>query len=59
MAALTNLSIDHRSVIVLRLIEDWSIAETAEALGIAPGTVQSRYARAINRLKNELGDLHD
>lgn len=54
--ALQTLSIDHRSVIVLRLVEDWSISETAEALGIAPGTVQSRYARALTRLRAELGD---
>ncbi len=57
--ALQTLSVDHRSVIVLRLVEDWSINETAEALGIAPGTVQSRYARALIRLREELGDFHD
>ena len=43
-------------VIVLRLVEDWSIAETAEALGIASGTGQSRYARALKLLRAELGD---
>lgn len=58
-SALMALSMEHRSVIVLRLIEDWSIAETAEALGVAHGTVQSRYARALARLREELGDLHD
>lgn len=57
--ALGALSIEHRSVIVLRLFEDWSIAETAEALGIAHGTVQSRYARALERLRTELGDIDD
>ncbi len=57
--ALRSLSVDHRSVIVLRLVEDWSINETAEALGIAPGTVQSRYARALTRLREELGDIHE
>ena len=57
LVALRSLSIEHRSVIVLRLVEDWSIAETAEALGIAPGTVQSRYARALSRLRAELGDI--
>lgn len=59
-SALATLSDDHRSVIVLRLLEDWSINETAEALGVAPGTVQSRYARALTRLREELGeDFHD
>lgn len=57
--ALATLSVDHRSVIVLRLLEDWSINETAEALGVAPGTVQSRYARALQKLREELGDFHD
>ena len=59
LVALRSLSMDQRSVIVLRLVEDWSINETAEALGIAPGTVQSRYARALVRLREELGDFHD
>lgn len=59
LIALRSLSLEHRSVIVLRLIEDWSIAETAEALGVAHGTVQSRYARALDRLRAELGDMHD
>jgi len=59
LIALRSLSMDQRSVIVLRLVEDWSINETAEALGIAPGTVQSRYARALVRLREELGDFHD
>ena len=59
LIALRTLSLDQRSVIVLRLVEDWSINETAEALGIAPGTVQSRYARALTRLRTELGDLHE
>ena len=55
---LRGLSVDHRSVIVLRLVEDWSIAQTAQALDIAEGTVQSRYARALKQLRQqlELGD---
>lgn len=59
LAALRVLPTDQRSVIVLRLVEDWSIAETAEALGIPAGTVQSRYARALKRLRAELGDFYE
>ena len=59
LEALRGLSLEHRSVIVLRLIEDWSITQTATALGIAEGTVQSRYARALQKLRVELGDIHD
>lgn len=59
LIALRELSVEHRSVIVLRLVEDWSIAETAEALGIAEGTVQSRYSRALTRLRALLGDFYE
>jgi hypothetical protein len=33
---------------VLRLIEDWSEREVADALGIAVGTVKSRLSRALD-----------
>lgn len=57
--ALLKLPIDQRSVIVLRLVQDWSIAETAAALEIAEGTVQSRYSRALSRLRKELEHAYD
>lgn len=57
--ALLKLPIDQREVVVLRLVQDWSIAETAEALGIADGTVQSRYSRALARLRKELEHAYD
>lgn len=57
--ALLKLPIDQREVVVLRLVQDWSIAETAEALGIAEGTVQSRYSRALARLRKELEHAYD
>lgn len=59
LVALRTLSVDQRSVVVLRLVEDWSIAETAQALGIAEGTVQSRYARALKNLRAQLGDFYE
>lgn len=57
--ALLKLPMDQREVIVLRLVQDWSIAETAEALGIAEGTVQSRYSRALTRLRRDLEHAYD
>lgn len=57
--ALLKLPLDQREVVVLRLIMDWSIAETAEALGVADGTVQSRYSRALKRLRTDLGNAYD
>jgi len=52
--ALTHLSIDHRSVVVLRYFADWSIEQIAETLDIPQGTVKSRLHRAVEQLNNEL-----
>lgn len=45
--ALASLRADHRAVVVLRLLNDWTVEETAEALGVKPGTVKSRLHRAL------------
>jgi RNA polymerase sigma-70 factor (sigma-E family) len=45
--ALAAMSKDHREVLVLRYFLDLSERDTAEALGVAPGTVKSRTARAL------------
>lgn len=50
-AAIDQLSVDHRAVVVCRIHLDWSVDQTAEALNIAPGTVKSRLARALAHLK--------
>ncbi len=55
-AAIAALPIDQRAVIVLRYHLDWSEADTAEALRIAPGTVKSRLSRAIDRLVAAMQD---
>jgi len=55
-AAMASLPVDQRAVVVLRYHLDWSEAATAEALGIAPGTVKSRLSRALDRLRAELPD---
>ena len=57
--AILKLPMEQREVIVLRLVQDWSIAETAEALEIAEGTVQSRYSRALSRLRSDLEHAYD
>jgi RNA polymerase sigma-70 factor (sigma-E family) len=49
-AALAAMSRDHREVLVLRYYADLSEAETAEVLGVPPGTVKSRTARALAAL---------
>jgi RNA polymerase sigma-70 factor (ECF subfamily) len=57
LTALGELSVDHRSVVVCRLVLDWSEADTAAALGIRPGTVKSRLARAVAQLQQRLDHL--
>ncbi len=52
--ALATLNDAHRAVIVARFYLDWSVAETAEALGIAAGTVKSRLSRGLEQLRDVL-----
>jgi len=54
--ALESLAPTHRTVVVARFFMEWSVEETAEALGIRPGTVKSRLSRALNQLAGELGE---
>ena len=55
-AALRDLDISLRAVVVCRLLLDWSVDETAAALRIKPGTVKSRLHRALAQLERTLGD---
>lgn len=52
--AISELSEEHRSVIVLRDIEGYSYAEIAEMLSLEEGTVKSRLSRARIALKKKL-----
>jgi RNA polymerase sigma-70 factor (ECF subfamily) len=56
-AALAQLPADQRAPLVLLDIEGYSVAEIAEMLGIAEGTVKSRCARGRARLAVLLGHL--
>jgi RNA polymerase sigma-70 factor (sigma-E family) len=53
--ALATLSIKQRAVVVLRYVEDRSVTEVAEVLGIAPGTVKRQSADAVAKLRRVLG----
>jgi RNA polymerase sigma-70 factor (ECF subfamily) len=57
LAALRRLPLDHQIAIELFYWEGLSGAEIAEVLGIAPGTVRSRLARAREGLRDGLGAL--
>ena len=50
MAALSRLEPAHRQVMVLHYLADLSVAEIADTLGIAVGTVKSRLSRSRDRL---------
>ncbi|HSJ50196.1 MAG TPA: SigE family RNA polymerase sigma factor, partial [Actinomycetota bacterium] len=54
--ALMTLRPEQRAAIVLRHYEDLSEADTAEALGVAVGTVKSMVSRGMERLRTELGE---
>ena len=56
-AALRALPLDHRAVVVCRLLLDWSVDDTAAALGVRPGTVKSRLHRALRDLETRLAHL--
>jgi RNA polymerase sigma factor (sigma-70 family) len=56
VAAVNRLEEHHRRAIACRYFLDLSEEETAAALGCRRGTVKSRLARALERLRAELGE---
>jgi RNA polymerase sigma-70 factor (ECF subfamily) len=53
-AALAELSPEHRAVIVMRHLLDYTPGEIAEALGLPRGTVNSRLRRGLDELAGRL-----
>ncbi len=49
-----RLSVEHRTVIVLRFMLDLPLAEMADVLGVSAGTVSSRLNRALASLRSVL-----
>ena len=58
VVALGRLSIEHRAVVVGRYYLDFSEAQLADALDVAPGTVKSRLSRALTQLSNLMEEHH-
>jgi RNA polymerase sigma-70 factor (ECF subfamily) len=56
---LASLSEDHRTVIVLRELEQMSYEEMAEALGVPRGTVESRLHRAREQLRRNFESYNE
>jgi RNA polymerase sigma factor (sigma-70 family) len=51
LAALDQLTEEHRSILLLIGVEDLSYAEAARVLGVPAGTIMSRLSRARQRLR--------
>jgi RNA polymerase sigma-70 factor (ECF subfamily) len=54
--ALGRMSERDRTVIACRYLLELTEAETAATLGVRPGTVKSRLSRALDRLRQEVGE---
>jgi RNA polymerase sigma factor (sigma-70 family) len=50
--AVQSLNGNDQQIVYLRYFLDLSVAETAEVLQIAEGTVKSRLSRALEKLRN-------
>ena len=55
-SALLRLSVQQRAAVVLRFYEDRSEQQTAELMGVSPGTVKTHVHRALEQLRNILED---
>ena len=53
-AALEELPLQQRAVVVLRCYFDWSTEQVAKALGVPKGTVKSRLSRALEALESHV-----
>jgi len=56
LAALGRMADRDRTVIACRYLLELTEAETAATLGVRPGTVKSRLSRALDRLRQEVGE---
>jgi RNA polymerase sigma-70 factor (ECF subfamily) len=59
LAALAQLPADQRIAVVLVELEQLSVTEAAELLGVPPGTIKSRCSRGRGRLALSLGHLRN
>lgn len=59
-AALRRLPARQREVFLLRSLDGMDVADTARAMGVSIGSVKTHYHRAVQRLRELLGDhWHD
>jgi RNA polymerase sigma-70 factor (ECF subfamily) len=56
VAAMSVLSPEHRAVVVLRYVLEYTPGEIARQLELPRGTVNSRLRRGLDRLRTEIGE---
>jgi len=54
LSALARLAPEHRAVVVMRYLLDFTPGDIADALGLPRGTVNSRLRRGLDALEGEL-----
>lgn len=57
--ALSQLSPQHRAVILLRYYHEMPLSSIAATLGIPVGTVKSRISNSLKKLRHFLEDVHE
>ena len=57
--ALAQLTQKQRAVVLLRYVEDLSVADTAAVLGVSDGTVKKQASVALARLRQIAPELDD
>ena len=55
--AMGELTVEHRAVVQLRLVDEMSLEETSKLLKCKPGTVNSRLHYACEHLRKKLGRM--
>jgi RNA polymerase sigma-70 factor (ECF subfamily) len=57
--AVGELPVEQREVFLMREVMDMSFAEIAAQVGASEPTVKSRMRYALQRLRSNLGELHE
>lgn len=55
--AISRLPSRQREVVVLRLLEELSVAQTAQVMGCRPGTVKAHLHKAVAALRGKIHEL--